>query len=75
MENETTKITTTCPDCSGKLVEIKMIDSTYPGDNQRRFIFQEKKRCQVTARHEKFGYADSHIRLNCDRIFLRWSRI
>ena len=70
MADQSSKMSTSCPDCSGKLVEIKMIDGTHLGDNRMRFTFKDEKRSLVTAQYEKSGYVDSYTCLDCGRIFL-----
>lgn len=61
---------TTCPDCSGKLVEIKMIDGTHLGDNRMRYTLKDEKRSLETAQYETSGYVDSFTCVDCGRIFL-----
>ena len=59
-----------CPDCSGELKEIKMIDATRFGHERMRFTLKGVKRSLFNAQYPKVGYVDSYSCVDCGRIFL-----
>lgn len=65
-----TNTPTTCPDCSGELREIKMIDGTHLGDKRMRFTLKDEKRSLWDAQYSKTWNVDSFTCVGCGRIFL-----